>query len=59
MIDNEVIELELTRNEHEINISIDIEFCSYCIEKDNADPIKGCYCKVPTMKRLEVDSQNN
>lgn len=28
MFDNELIELELTKNEHEINISIDIEFCS-------------------------------
>ena len=39
--------------------SIDVEFCSYCIEKDNQEPIKGYYAKIPTMRRLDVDTQSN
>ena len=39
--------------------SIDLEFCSYCIEKEGEPSIKGYYAKVPTMKKLEIDSQSN
>lgn len=38
--------------------SIDAEFESYCIEKENETPIKGYYLKVPQMKAVgvEIDS---
>ena len=41
--------------------SIDAEFESYCIEKENETPIKGYYLKVPQMKavgvEIEIDSE--
>jgi len=37
--------------------SIDAEFESYCIEKENETPIKGYYMKVPQMRAIiEIDS---
>lgn len=38
--------------------SIDAEFESYCIEKENEESIKGYYLKVPQMKAVgvEIDS---
>lgn len=38
--------------------SIDAEFESYCIEKENEESIKGYYMKVPSMKAVgvEIDS---
>ena len=37
--------------------SIDAEFDSYCIEKENQEPIKGYFLKVPqTRPFIEVDS---
>jgi hypothetical protein len=37
--------------------SIDAEFESYCIEKENETPIKGYYLKVPQMRAfIEIDS---
>ncbi len=42
--------------------SIDAEFESYCIEKENETPIKGYYLKIPQMKScsfdVEVDESN-
>ena len=35
--------------------SIDAEFESYCIEKENETPIKGYYMKVPSMKAVSVE----
>ena len=35
--------------------SIDVEFESYCIEKENETPIKGYYLKVPSMKAVGVE----
>jgi len=38
--------------------SIDAEFESYCIEKENETPIKGYYLKVPQMRAfIEIDSE--
>lgn len=41
--------------------SIDAEFQSYCIEKENDEDIKGYFLKVPSMKKcdFEVDVQSN
>ncbi len=35
--------------------SIDAEFESYCIEKENEESIKGYYLKVPQMKAVGVE----
>ena len=38
--------------------SIDAEYESYCIEKENQEPINGYFMKVPQMKSraIEIDS---
>ena len=37
--------------------SIDAEFGSYCIEREDQEPIKGYFMKVPSMKScvIEID----
>ena len=37
--------------------SIDAEFESYCIEREDQEPIKGYFMKVPSMKScvIEID----
>jgi hypothetical protein len=35
--------------------SIDAEFESYCIEKENQEPIKGYFLKVPQMKSCATE----
>ena len=35
--------------------SIDAEFESYCIEKENHEPIKGYFLRVPQMKSCATE----
>jgi hypothetical protein len=38
--------------------SIDAEFESYCIEKENQEPSKGYFLKAPQIKPCAIDIDN-